>query len=122
MWRIYKTAATVSVVALVAFYIFQLFALTPRQLFFVLTLLVGVVLLISINRSRPRPDEVKKLSAGKVTLLEAQLPAVPSQPLPDTPPSLASTRPLDAPVKQKLSRTEARQWLDEFLQRQQTPD
>lgn len=78
----------------------------PRYAVFTVAAAVGLVLLIRVNLSRQRTkSEPKKLSPGPTTFLPAQTGDVATS--------------ISAPADKKLSPTEARQWLDDFLVQQQ---
>ncbi len=78
----------------------------PRYAVFTVAAAVGLVLLIRVNLSRRRTkSEPKKLSAGPTTFLAAQ--------------TGNTTTPKSTLVDKKLSPTEAREWLDDFLVKQQ---
>lgn len=109
------------VAALLAFNVAVLYALPPRQLIFTLAVTIGAVLLISVNwqwlRNRKRASARPQLGSGEHPLLaaenkkgESQKPVIP----------VASSQ-LSTPAQpsEKLTPAQAREWLDDFLVKQQ---
>ncbi len=136
----YKAIATILwalVASLVTFNVGVLFALTMREFVFVLVATIGAVFLVSINwpqRKQLATTMPMRLQAGDTSLLEAHVPEVhapvvaPAESAVPTPVSVpisqvkkpsepSSLFPADAP--EKLSPEAARQWLDDFLRKQQ---
>lgn len=112
----YKTAATLLwmvVAALLAFNVAVVYDLPPRQLVFALALASGVVLLISINWGgttwRQATTLPRQLESGEPALLNAgEKKKDQKEPRVTTPDS-----------SEKLTPDQAREWLDNFLIKQQ---
>lgn len=109
---------------LIAFNIAVLYALPPRQLIFTLALAVGGVLLLSINwhwiRTRPKLPQQPQLPSGVPPLLSAgeKREGTP-QPVATLQQNIATPVVPNVQKDEKLTPDEAREWLDDFLVKQQ---
>lgn len=111
---------------LLAFNLGTFLELSLRWVIFLVSVLVGGILLISINISgQDKPRTLRQLSAGTKILLSAKAstPSLPikspkdtTSPLPSTPPQMPPT------PSTTLTPTQARAWLDDFLVEQQRRD